>query len=85
MFSTGEDDDRETQDSTASRLPAAVMVTKHLPVNWMKFVLVAMVTAGVRKTKRVRENCSRLQRFQDLIFPKNHIVSFYCNISTLLL
>lgn len=44
------------QDTTAARHRAIVMVTKHLPVSWMKSVLVAMVTAGVRKGDRAREN-----------------------------
>lgn len=36
------------QDTTAARHRAIVMVTKHLLVNWMKSVLVAMVTTGVK-------------------------------------
>lgn len=36
------------KDTTAARHRAIVMVTKHLLVNWMKSVLVAMVTAGVK-------------------------------------
>lgn len=35
------------KDCAATRHPAVTMITKHVPVNWMKSVLVAMVTAGV--------------------------------------
>lgn len=64
-----ETDNRETQDSTLARHPAVVMVTKHLPVNWMKSVLVAMVTAGVKKRKGVREN----KKFKTAAIPGFHI------------